>query len=332
MKKRINASPTLSTHQEKKPLLERFWPTGVFAALGVAAAIGLNAGGYTSAPVKTEAVLQAPLAAPLPPEEAAALESTGAEDLIKQWEAAHPDGASEADEDALSVSEREVATYISRSYRVPMADAEQLTAWAVEIGAGFDVDPLLILAVAAIESSFNPKAKSGAGAEGLMQVMTRVHAEKFHAFGGRKAALEPYPSLVVGTSILSRLIARTGSVQKALKFYFGAANQPSDGGYSERVFKERSRMLVAAGGDSDKAVQLSRKKRTGPEFAKNRSGVKQLGFEEWTEVTGIVETKLAEEKGKVRQLQASSNALEKRSAAAAAQNLPEAERGEIRRN
>ena len=147
-----------------------------------------------------------------------------------------------------------------------------------------------------------------------MQVMTRVHAEKFHAFGRPQAALEPYPSMVVGTSILSRLITRTGSVQKALKFYFGAANQPSDGGYSERVFKERSRMRVAAGGDSDHAVQLSRKKRTGPEFAQICAGVKQLGFREWTEVTGIVETKLAQKEGKVRQLQASSDDAQKRSA------------------
>lgn len=308
MKKKVKTSPSAISHPEKKPVLERFWPTGVIASFAVAAAVGLHIAGYTTAPVKTEVAAEA-LA--LEAEEA---EDAGADALIARWEEAHPNGVPAEKEDALSVSEKEVATYISRNYRVPMADAEQLTTWAVEIGAGFDVDPLLILAVAAVESSFNPKAKSGAGAEGLMQVMTRVHAEKFHAFGGPQAALEPYPSMVVGTSILSRLITRTGSVQKALKFYFGAANQPSDGGYSERVFKERSRMRVAAGGDSDHAVQLSRKKRTGPEFAQICAGVKQLGFREWTEVTGIVETKLAQKEGKVRQLQASSDDAQKRSA------------------
>ncbi len=307
MKKKVKTSPSAITHEEKKPVLERFWPTGVIASFAVAAAVCLHIAGYTTAPVKTEAAAEA-LA--LEAEEA---EDAGADALIARWEEAHPNGVPAEKEDALSVSEKEVATYISRSYRVPMAEAEQLTTWAVEIGAGFDVDPLLILAVAAVESSFNPKAKSGAGAEGLMQVMTRVHAEKFRAFGGPQAALEPYPSMVVGTSILSRLITRTGSVQKALKFYFGAANQPSDGGYSERVFKERSRMRVAAGGDSDHAVQLSRKKRTGPEFAQTRAGVKQLGFREWTEVTGIVETKLAQKDGKVRQLQASSDDGQQRS-------------------
>ena len=221
MKKKVKTSPSAITHEEKKPVLERFWPTGVIASFAVAAAVGLHIAGYTTAPVKTEVAAEA-LA--LEAEEA---EDAGADALIAPWEEAHPNGVPAEKEDALSVSEKEVATYISRSYRVPMAEAEQLTTWAVEIGAGFDVDPLLILAVAAVESSFNPKAKSGAGAEGLMQVMTRVHAEKFHAFGGPQAALAPYPSMVVGTSILSRLITRTGSVQKALKFYFGAANQPS---------------------------------------------------------------------------------------------------------
>lgn len=325
MTKKVNAFSSAINSQKKAPVLERFWPTGVLASFGVAAAIGLHFAGYTTEPVKTEAAVEAPA------DQSAEAADAGADALIAQWEEAHPNGVPAEKEDALSVSEKEVATYISRSYRVPMAEAEQLTTWAVEIGAGFDVDPLLILAVAAVESSFNPKAKSRAGAEGLMQVMTRVHAEKFHAFGGSKAALEPYPSLVVGTSILSRLITRTGSVQKALKFYFGAANQPSDGGYSERVFKERSRMLVAAGGDSDHAVQLSRRKRTGPEFVRNRAGVKQLGFEEWTEVTGVVETKLAQKEDKVRQLQASSAAGEKRPAAPM-ENLPPDESGKTRVN
>ena len=41
--------------------------------------------------------------------------------------------------------------------------------------------------------------------------------------------------------------------------------------------------------------------------------MKQLGFREWTEVTGIVETKLAQKDGKVRQLQASSDDAQQRS-------------------
>ena len=96
-----------------------------------------------------------------------------------------------------------VAEYISRTFRVSMRDARQITDWAVEIGEARDLDPLLILAVIGTESSFKPTARSNAGAEGLMQVMTSVHEAKFDAFGGPEAAFDPYANMVVGTDILS---------------------------------------------------------------------------------------------------------------------------------
>ena len=124
-----------------------------------------------------------------------------------------------------------VAEYISRTFRVSMRDARQITDWAVEIGEARDLDPLLILAVIGTESSFKPTARSNAGAEGLMQVMTSVHEAKFDAFGGPEAAFDPYANMVVGTDILSYLIRRTGNVRRALKWYSGAANLEDDRHY-----------------------------------------------------------------------------------------------------
>jgi soluble lytic murein transglycosylase-like protein len=76
------------------------------------------------------------------------------------------------------------------------------------IGKKANLDPMLILAIIAIESSFNPFAQSTVGAQGLMQVMTQVHDEKYAAFGGRPAAFDPVTNLRVGAQVLSECIAR----------------------------------------------------------------------------------------------------------------------------
>ena len=71
-------------------------------------------------------------------------EEANAVALVEDWERKSP--ASEASlSEAGDASEESVAAYINRSYRVPLEEARQLTAWALEIGQGFDVDPLLIL-------------------------------------------------------------------------------------------------------------------------------------------------------------------------------------------
>lgn len=186
-----------------------------------------------------------------------------------------------------------VALYVNRTFRIPFREARQVTDWAVEIGEARDLDPLLILAVIGTESSFQPQARSNAGAEGLMQVMTKVHAEKFQAFGGAEAAFDPYANIVVGTDILAYLVRRTGSVRKALKWYSGAANLDTDFGYSARVLKEHSRLKVAAGGESDRAVKLHRKKKSGPAVEEG-SKAKPLGFARWVSLTVAAQESMSE--------------------------------------
>jgi hypothetical protein len=141
-----------------------------------------------------------------------------------------------------------LANWIARRYKVapePIAALVQ-EAWAMGTRAG--LDPTLILAIMAVESSFNPFAQSAMGAQGLMQVLTRVHDDKYQAFGGNHAAFDPLSNLRVGVQVLKECISRAGSVPEGLKHYVGAALVEGDGGYVGRVMSEQGHMRSVADG------------------------------------------------------------------------------------
>lgn len=164
---------------------------------------------------------------------------------------AEPDAVSRAtatDLKSLTRQQANVAQWIARRYKVapePMAALVQ-EAWAIGQRAG--LDPTLILAIMAIESSFNPFAQSPVGAQGLMQVMTRVHDDKYEAFGGTRAAFDPITNLRVGVLVLKECIARAGSVQEGLRYYVGAALLEHDSGYAARVMLEQAHLRNVADG------------------------------------------------------------------------------------
>jgi hypothetical protein len=100
----------------------------------------------------------------------------------------------------------------------------------------------------AVESGFNPFAQSPVGAQGLMQVMTHIHDDKYEHFGGERAAFDPVTNLRVGVQVLKECIARAGSVEHGLKHYVGAANLPHDDGYASKVLGEAQNLRLVAGG------------------------------------------------------------------------------------
>lgn len=143
-----------------------------------------------------------------------------------------------------------VAYWLSKKYRVAPEPLSALVAEAYEAGARTKIDPTLILAIMAVESSFNPFAQSAVGAQGLMQVMTRVHTDKYENFGGHFAAFDPVTNLRVGVKVLQECIERAGSVEGGLRYYVGGANLPDDGGYAAKVLAEHFRLRQVAGGRS----------------------------------------------------------------------------------
>src|SRR5690606_4272244 len=84
------------------------------------------------------------------------------------------------------------------------------------------------------------------GAKGLMQVLARVHTEKFAPYGGTEKAYDPLINIRVGARILRDYIARDGSVRAALKSYVGAALLSHDFGYGRKVFRAQARLAAAA--------------------------------------------------------------------------------------
>ncbi|NNG23663.1 lytic transglycosylase domain-containing protein [Massilia sp. ML15P13] len=141
-----------------------------------------------------------------------------------------------------------VTSWLSKRYRVASDAANMLVSTAYSTAHDVKIDPLLILAVMAIESGLNPFAESPVGAKGLMQVMAKVHHDKFEQVGGQKAALDPAANIRVGALILKDYVKRTGSVEGGLKTYVGAADMESDQGYGSKVLAEYHRLKQVARG------------------------------------------------------------------------------------
>ena len=158
------------------------------------------------------------------------------------------DRATATNPQSLPKQQAAVAHWLSKKYRVAPEPLSALVVEAFGIGARTKLDPTLILAVMAVESGFNPFAQSAVGAQGLMQVMTKIHSDKYEIFGGKLAAFDPLTNLRVGVKVLQECIARAGSIEAGLKFYVGAANIEDDGGYTAKVLAEHGRLkLVSAG-------------------------------------------------------------------------------------
>lgn len=140
-------------------------------------------------------------------------------------------------------NQRAVADFFEKKYKLDRAKIEEYVSNTVLIAKEVNIDPVLLLAVISVESNFNPLTKSHAGAEGLMQVMTAIHQDKYALYGGANDAIKPEVNIRVGAYILKYLIATSGSLRNGLKYYVGAANAENDGGYADKVMAERNRLI-----------------------------------------------------------------------------------------
>lgn len=136
---------------------------------------------------------------------------------------------------------RVLAGFLARKYKVSERMIFNLVGMAHTAGRQIGIDPLLIIAVMAVESRFNPIAESMAGAKGLMQVIPKYHTDKLKGYGGEDSVFDPQTNILVGTQILKEYIRRTGSVNVALQMYAGALNDAEDI-YTNKVMTEKERL------------------------------------------------------------------------------------------
>jgi soluble lytic murein transglycosylase-like protein len=134
-----------------------------------------------------------------------------------------------------------LAGELSQRYRIAFDAAETVVDAAYLAGDEVGTDPLLVLAVIAVESSFNPIAESLAGAKGLMQIVPRYHEDKLRAHGGSGAILDPAVNILVGARILDQYVRRSGDLEAGLRRYNGSSSDPSSR-YTRKVLAERERL------------------------------------------------------------------------------------------
>jgi len=205
---------------------------GGLLAAGIVGVLVFAAGRLETAPVGFEdAALGSAHAASLPQAPVAAPEPAPVEVV---------------DEPSLSKEMLRVRDWIARRYNVSTVALEPVLAAAETAGRGVGIDPLLIVAVMAVESRFNPFAESQMGAQGLMQVIPRFHMDKLAADEGGDALFDPEVNVRVGTQVLYEGLRRYGSMQAALQYYGGNLSDP-EAAYARKVMAIKQRLVTAAG-------------------------------------------------------------------------------------
>ena len=152
--------------------------------------------------------------------------------------------ASETPVAKLSPDLQRVKMYIARRYQVSAVAVEPLLASAQQAGRSIGVDPLLLVAVMAIESRFNPFAESPMGAQGLMQVIPKWHPDKVDVKSDRAALFNPETNIRVGAMVLKEYIQTTGSIERALQQYNGSGDASMP--YASKVMAVKAALAQAA--------------------------------------------------------------------------------------
>jgi soluble lytic murein transglycosylase-like protein len=139
-----------------------------------------------------------------------------------------------------------LTNFIQDTFNIPQSKANTIVAEAFRNGLKRDLQPELILAVIAVESTFREKAVSSVGARGLMQVMPSAHPKKVKSIGGLRALYDPKKNISVGTHILAQYLdLSAGNLRRTLLRYNGSLSD-SRSRYPEKVLRVYNQMRDTA--------------------------------------------------------------------------------------
>jgi soluble lytic murein transglycosylase-like protein len=146
--------------------------------------------------------------------------------------------------DFLAQHDKEIADpeplkqYIADKFQVDDENADKVVKTAYKVSGDTGVAPNLLLAIAAVESSFDPHAE-GRGSKGLMQIQVSAHREEIRQIGGIRGLYDIVKNFTLGGKIFKNCIAQVnGNVHKALLCYNGATVANS---YPDKVLKIKAK-------------------------------------------------------------------------------------------
>jgi soluble lytic murein transglycosylase-like protein len=142
-----------------------------------------------------------------------------------------------------------LALYIrSQNQHISARDTWREAVAFVHYGEKYGLPVDMAVAVAQVESRFDPYARSGEGALGPMQVLWRIHSHllKNHLnLGSSKDLLDPEKGVAAGCLLLSRYLKAHETEKKALTRYLGASSKSYFRAFSKYLDRFREHLTLA---------------------------------------------------------------------------------------